>query len=192
METSASLLDRLRTGRDEEAWQRLDKLYRPLILRWLHRDPSLGAEADDVVQEVMRVLLRELPGFERRRTGSFRRWLREITAYRLLAHQRARGDRPRALGAPLDESPLAQLADPNSELSGQWDEEHDHYVLRRLMDLIEPMFEPNTLTAFRLVVLDGVAPARAAEELGMTYPAVLLAKSRVLARLRQEAKGLID
>ncbi len=60
------------------------------------------------------------------------------------------------------------------------------------MDLIEPMFEPKTLAAFRLVALDEVAPTQAAEELGMTYAAVLLAKSRVLSRLRQEAEGLID
>jgi RNA polymerase sigma-70 factor, ECF subfamily len=192
METSASQLDRLRTAPDEAAWRRLDDLYRPLIQRWLRRDPSLGEEAEDVVQEVMSVLVRELPAFERRRTGSFRRWLREITAHRLLAHQRSRRNRPRALGAPPEECPLAQLADPTSALSRQWDDEHDRYVLRRLMDLIEPMFEPATLAVFRRIAFDTVPPAQVAEELGVSLNAVLLAKSRVLSRLRQEAEGLID
>jgi RNA polymerase sigma-70 factor (ECF subfamily) len=85
METSASLLERLRSASDEAAWQILDDLYRPLIRSWLRRDPTLGEEADDVVQEVMGVLVRELPGFQRQRTGSFRRWLRTITAHRLAA-----------------------------------------------------------------------------------------------------------
>jgi RNA polymerase sigma-70 factor (ECF subfamily) len=192
METSASLLERLRTAPDEAAWRRLDDLYRPLIRRWLLRDPTLGAEAEDIVQDVMEVLVRELPGFQRRRTGSFRRWLRTITAHRLGAHYRARRSRPLALGAPPEECPLAQLADPNSELSRAWDEEHDRHVLRRLMELIEPMFEPATLAAFRRVAFDGVAPAQAAEELGLSLNAVLLARSRVLSRLRQEAEGLID
>jgi RNA polymerase sigma-70 factor (ECF subfamily) len=192
METSASLLERVRAGPDEAAWQRLDDLYRPLIRRWVLRDPTLGAEAEDLVQEVMVVLVRELPGFERRRTGSFRRWLRTITAYRLAAHYRSRRGRPLALGAPPQECPLAQLADPDSELSRLWDEEHDRHVLRRLLDLIEPLFEPSTLAAFRRVAFDGMAPARAAQELGLTLNAVLLAKSRVLSRLRQEAEGLID
>jgi RNA polymerase sigma-70 factor (ECF subfamily) len=192
METSASLLERLRRAPDEAAWRRLDDLYRPLIRRWLLRDPTLGEDADDLVQDVMEVLVRELPGFQRQRTGSFRRWLRTVTAHRLAAHYRARKNRPRALGATPEECPLAQLADPNSELSRQWDEEHDRHVLRRLMDLIEPMFEPSTLAAFRRVAYDGVAPARAAEELGLSLNAVLLAKSRVLSRLRQEAEGLID
>jgi DNA-directed RNA polymerase specialized sigma24 family protein len=83
METSASLLERLRTCPDEAAWQRLDDLYQPLIRRWLLRDPSLREDADDLVQEVMSVLVRELPRFRRRRNGSFRRWRRNITAHRV-------------------------------------------------------------------------------------------------------------
>jgi RNA polymerase sigma-70 factor (ECF subfamily) len=192
METSASLLERLRTATDEAAWRRLDDLYRPLIQRWLLRDPTLREEAEDIMQEVMGVLVRELPGFRRQRTGSFRRWLRTVTAHRLAAHYRSRQNRPQALAALPEECPLTQLADPNSELSRQWDDEHDHYVLRRLMELIEPMVEPSTLAAFRRVAFDGVAPAQAAEELGLSLNAVLLAKSRVLSRLRQEAEGLID
>ena len=140
----------------------------------------------------MSVLVRELPGFQRQRTGSFRRWLRTVTAHRLAAHYRSRRGRPQALGAPPEESPLTQLADPNSELSRLWDEEHDRYVLRRLLDLIEPMFEPSTLAAFRRVALDGASAEQAAGELGLSAGAVWLAKSRVLNRLRQEAEGLID
>jgi RNA polymerase sigma factor (sigma-70 family) len=192
METSASLLERLRTAPDEAAWRRLDDLYRPLIRRWLLRDTSLGEEAEDVVQEVMGVLVRELPDFQRRRNGSFRRWLRTITAHRLGAFYRSRKNRPVALGCSLEESPLMQLADANSELGRQWDREHDRYVLNRLMELIAPLFEPTTLAAFRRIAVDGITPARAAEELGLSFNAVLVAKSRVLNRLRQEAEGLID
>jgi RNA polymerase sigma-70 factor (ECF subfamily) len=192
METSASLLERLRTGSDQESWRRLDDLYRPLIRHWLLRDPLLGADAEDLVQEVMAVLVRELPGFRRQRTGSFRRWLRTITVHRLQGYQRARRVQPRAQGGPLEECPLAQLADPHSQLSQIWDQEHDQHVLRRLLELLEAEFAENTLRAFRRVVFDEVKPAQAAEELGMTVNAVLVAKSRVLSRLRQEAEGLFD
>ena len=100
--------------------------------------------------------------------------------------------RPQALGAPLEESPLAQLNDPKSELSVLWDQEHDRYVLRRLLELVEPMFEPATLAAFRRVVFDEVPAAQVAEELGISVGAVYLAKSHVLKKLREEAAGLID
>jgi RNA polymerase sigma-70 factor (ECF subfamily) len=192
METSASLLRRLRSPADDEAWRRLDDLYRPLIRRWLRRDHALGDEVEDLAQDVMAVLVRELPGFRRQRTGSFRRWLRTVTADRLAAHYRSRRHRPRVLDGPAEESPLAQLADPHSPLSRIWDEEHDGYVLRRLMDLIAPQFEATTLAAFRGVAFDGISPAQAADELGLSLNAVLVAKSRVLTRLRQEAEGLVE
>jgi RNA polymerase sigma-70 factor, ECF subfamily len=190
--TSASLLERLRASNDSAAWQRLDELYRPLIRRWLLSDPALRDEAEDIVQEVMQVLVLQIPGFQRQRTGSFRKWLRVVTVHRLQAHQRSRRTRPQALGAPSEECPLLQLADPHSEITRLWDAEHDRHVLRRLMELIEPQFEPATIAAFRRVAFDGIPPARAAAELGVSLNAVLIAKSRVLNRLRQEAQGLID
>jgi RNA polymerase sigma-70 factor (ECF subfamily) len=60
------------------------------------------------------------------------------------------------------------------------------------MELVKPQFEPATWQAFRRVVLDGVKAAVAAAELNISVNAVLLAKSRVLSRLRQEMQGLTD
>ena len=72
--TSVSLLDRLRVARpDASDWDRLQGIYLPLIRRWLARVPGLGDEADDLAQDVFLVVVRELPRFERRREGSFRR-----------------------------------------------------------------------------------------------------------------------
>jgi RNA polymerase sigma-70 factor (ECF subfamily) len=65
-------------------------------------------------------------------------------------------------------------------------------VLRRLLELLGREFEPKTLQAFRRVGLDGAKAREVAEELGMTVGAVYVAKSAVLRRLRQEARGLID
>lgn len=193
METSASLLSRLRTGADQRAWDRLDKLYRPLICRWVLRDPDLRDDADDLAQEVMVVLVRELPGFQRQRVGSFRCWLREVTYHQVQAFRRKRRRRPRAVGAAPADDPLAQFADPNSDLSRLWDQEHDRHVLRRLLELLESdsPFEPATLRAFRMVVFEDTRPADAAAALGLSPNAVLLAKSRVLKWLRQESEGLL-
>jgi RNA polymerase sigma-70 factor (ECF subfamily) len=60
------------------------------------------------------------------------------------------------------------------------------------MELIAPLFEPTTVAAFRRVAVEGVAPVQVANELGLSLNAVLLAKSRVLSKLREEAAGLID
>ena len=66
------------------------------------------------------------------------------------------------------------------------------YVVTELPELIESEFRPDTWLAFRRHVLDGLSVAAVAQELGMTENAVLIARCRILKRLREEAQGLID
>ena len=76
--TSLSLLQRLRRAEPGDAdWKRFDDLYRPLVRSWLCRVPGLSSEVDDLTQETLIVIFRELPQFERRRDGAFRAWLRQ-------------------------------------------------------------------------------------------------------------------
>jgi RNA polymerase sigma-70 factor (ECF subfamily) len=183
--TSASLLEQAR-GRQAQAWDRLVGLYTPLLGRWLTAAGLQPADRDDLTQRVLEILVRQLSDFEHSgRPGAFRAWLRGITVNLLREHWRARPG-PEA-GARLE-----QISDPDGGLSRLWDEQHDRHVLHALMELVRPEFTEATWQAFRRVALDG-APARTvAEELGLSANAVLIAKSRVLARLRQEARGLVD
>jgi RNA polymerase sigma-70 factor (ECF subfamily) len=191
--TSTSLLDRLRLQPDPEGWQRLVGLYTPLIRGWLRRHALLEHDADDVVQEVLAVVVRRLPEFRREpRTGAFRRWLRSITVNCLRDFWRARRIRPVAPGDGAFADLLDALEDPGSDLSRLWDEEHDRHVTQRLLEMIRPRFEAKTWEAFRRVALEGEPAEAVAAALGLTANAVFIAKSRVLARLREEGAGLID
>ena len=124
--------------------------------------------------------------------GAFRGWLKAILVNRLRKFWRARDHRPQARGDSSIQARLAQLDDPASEMSQIWDREHDRYVLRQLLALAEPHFAPSTWEAFCRVALDGVKPDRVAKELEISLNAVCIAKSRVLSRLRQESRGLIE
>jgi DNA-directed RNA polymerase specialized sigma24 family protein len=119
-------------------------------------------------------------------------WLRVITANRARAHWKAGKLRPVATGGSDFQSAVGQLEDAQSELSQLWDREHDEHVLRRLLEMLESEFTAKTLQAFRRQVIDGAAAEEVAAELGMSLGAVYVAKSRVLARLRREAEGLLD
>jgi RNA polymerase sigma-70 factor (ECF subfamily) len=192
-ETSLSLLDRLRLQPDKESWQQLVDVYTPLIQAWLRRHGVATADAEDLTQEVMTVVVREIPTFKHnQQPGAFRSWLRTIAVNRLRVLWRSRHMRPVATGGSDFLKMLDELEDPDSDLSRLWDQQHDHHVARRLMELVKPQFEPATWQAFRRVVLDGVKAAVAAAELNISVNAVLLAKSRVLSRLRQEIQGLTD
>ncbi len=189
LDTSISLLERLCLSSDSEAWQRLVDLYTPLIHSWLQRHAVQPADIDDLTQEVLRSVVRALPNFQHDlRRGAFRRWLRTITVNQLRSFWR---DRHPQTGGDLAER-FDQMEDPSSDLSRQWDEEHDRHVLQRLLALIEPEFEPSSWRAFRLVVLEGRTAAEAGDELGISANAARIAKSHILRRLRQESDGLVD
>ena len=141
---------------------------------------------------MLAVLVRELPHFERRGPGAFRSWLRAITANRLRNFWRARLSRPEAAGGIDLGVVLEQVQDPRSELSRLWDREHDQYVVRRALELIEPEFAASTWRAFRRVMVDGAAVEAVAAELGLSANAIFIAKSRVLSRVRQVIRGLVD
>lgn len=190
--TSLSLLDRLRSARpDATDWGRLHGLYLPLIRGWLGRVPGLGAEADDLAQDVFAVLVRELPRFDRRREGSFRAWLRQVAVNRVRSHRR-RGRRVPVAGLDPAEGFLDRLADPAGDLAREWDREHDRFVFDRLLEVVRPDFAPATWEAFRRFALDGLPAAEVAVALGLSENAVIQAKSRILKRLRAEAGDFLS
>jgi RNA polymerase sigma-70 factor, ECF subfamily len=192
-DTPVSLLERLRTRPDDASWGRLVGLYTPLIRGWLRRHLLADADADDLVQEILAVVVRELPRFRHNdRPGAFRSWLRTVTVHRLRDFWRSRRYRPQPTGGSNFLAKLEQLQDPASGLSRLWDEEHDRHVVARLLEQIRPDFEPGTWQAFEGVMLGGERAADVAARLGISVNAVLLAKSRILARLRQVGRGLID
>jgi RNA polymerase sigma-70 factor (ECF subfamily) len=141
----------------------------------------------------MAAVVANLPNFRHNgRVGAFRTWLRTITINSV--RQKVRKDRKTAAspGGSAFLASLNELDDPDSDLSHVWDQAHDAHVLRTLLTWAEPEFESKTWLAFRRQVFDEVRPKIVADELGMTVNAVLVAKSRILKRLRELSRGLID
>lgn len=190
--TSATLLERLRDPRDTDAWGRLVALYAPLIRVWAERLNVRGADADDLVQEVMAVVVRRFPDFVHpERPGAFRGWLRAIAANCARTMWKARKMNPTAPGGSDFGSYLARLEDPADNFARAWEREHDLHVTRKLLERIKSDFEPRTWELFGRFVLDGLSADEVASEVGVSANAVYIAKSRVLARLREEAGGLL-
>src|SRR6516164_4708636 len=148
-ETRQSLLLRAQTG-ETTAWKDLVDLYRPLILAWLHRQGVPPRDLDDLCQEVLLSVVKHLPTFQHSgQRGAFRSWLRTIVCRRTADYWRALDADTQARGGSSATAALQQIADPDSALNRQWDEEHDRYVVRCLLELVEEEFEPITLQAFQ-------------------------------------------
>ncbi len=188
-DTSNSLLMRLQKSASDADWRELVDVYAPLIRGWLARYRFQPSDVDDLVQEVLGVLVREVPNFQHNgRTGAFRHWLRVIAVHRVRTFWRSQKHVPDA--GFLDD--LAQLEDENSDLTRQWETDHDRHVVSKFLEVIEKDFEPTTWKAFRRLTFDGAPASQVAAELGISPNAVWIAKSRVLNRLRKEAAGMLD
>lgn len=191
-DTSVSLLERIAAHNLDDDWQRLLAIYRPFIDSHVRQYPQLRDEADDIVQNICLVLMRELPTFQRERTGSFRKWFRQVTVNQLRVESRRQRARPipSSVLAELDIA-FEQLLDPTSEASRRWDDAHDQEVLRRVIDIVQRETNPIHWQAFQLHVLDGLPAADVAQTMGITLNVVQLAKSRIKQRMQVEMKGLL-
>ena len=100
--------------------------------------------------------------------------------------------RPTATGDSDFLRRLDELESPDSALSQLWDHEHDQHVAAARIQRVQGDFMPVTWEAFRRHVTKGEPAVEVAKALDLSLNSVLLAKSRVLKRLRQELAGLVD
>jgi RNA polymerase sigma-70 factor (ECF subfamily) len=190
---SISLLHRLR-AQDAPAWERLVSLYGSTVLAWCRQAGLSVEDAEDVHQEVFRAVARAIGDFRREQPGdSFRGWLWTVTRRKVIDHQRHRAGQAQAAGGSTAQERLAQLpaeADlSHADSAGLSSETEALY--HRALELIRGEFTENTWRAFWAVTVDGQPAAEAASSLGLSVGAVYIAKSRVLARLREEFADLL-
>ncbi len=191
--TRISLLDRIRETTTGESWQEFVGVYEAVIAGWLGRQDVQLADAEDICQEVMATVHREIANFEHSgRTGAFRTWLRRITSNRLHQHWQRHQRNPGAYAGP-DLSELAELlADDSSRLTLIWEKQHDQFVLDHLLLKLHGRFGENSLAAFQRVALEQEPAAEVAASLGMTLGAVRVAQHRVSRALQEMGRGLIE
>jgi RNA polymerase sigma-70 factor (ECF subfamily) len=183
--TSTSLLDRVR-ARDPGAWERLARLYGPLVYRWARQQGLQDADAADVCQDVFATVAARIDSFQHAAAGdSFRGWLWTITRNKLGDYLRRRAAKPPPPGGTEAQTFLQQLPDAaptGSTDASAFDAQAD--LLHRALEIIRGEFEERTWLAFYRATVDGKATADIAQDLGMTPRAVRQARYRVLQRLR--------
>jgi RNA polymerase sigma-70 factor (ECF subfamily) len=189
--TSRSLLARVQAD-EPDAWERLVRLYAPLVLRWCRCKGLQEPDIADIFQEVFQAVLVHVGGFRKERKGdTFRGWLRRITQNKLRDHYRRLGREAQAAGGSSAQERLGQLPQPpageDDPLTG---DEGERELFARALALIRGEFEERTWSAFWRTAVEGRAAGDVAAELSMSPGAVRVAKSRVLHRLRAELGDL--
>jgi RNA polymerase sigma-70 factor, ECF subfamily len=197
--TSRSLLLHAKLA-EPEAWERLVRLYAPLVASWCHRWGVAQQDVADVLQEVFQAVAGHLDRFRKEGPAdTFRGWLATIAKNKARDYFRRKSSEPAAIGGSDAALRLAQVLDPHSDTGHSPSEDcadvpsndqHDDAmfddVLRRALEAIRGEFHDRTWHAFWGTVVEGRATADVAADLKMQPGAVRVSKSRVLLRLRRE------
>ncbi|HVX12318.1 MAG TPA: sigma-70 family RNA polymerase sigma factor [Pirellulales bacterium] len=188
--TRASLLVQLRDGANEGAWQEFMRLYGPVVYGFARNRGLQDADAADLMQDVMRSVMNSIGRFDYdRQQGTFRGWLFTITRNRVFSFLSARRIRPQAAGDSATNRLLSSQPDGAGD-SDQWELEYQRRVAALAMERIKGDFQEKTWQAFWLTAVEGVAAPEVAKQLGLSAGAVYVAKSRVLARLKDEVESI--
>jgi DNA-directed RNA polymerase specialized sigma24 family protein len=95
----------------------------------------------------------------------------------------------RATGDPDTRDRLSEVEAP-SDGAADWDKEYERQTFAAAADQVRGEFTSPTWKAFWGTAVDGRKPQEVGAELGLSPGAVYVAKSRVLARLREKVREL--
>jgi RNA polymerase sigma-70 factor (ECF subfamily) len=187
--TRASLLVRLRDTSDGEAWQEFVRLYAPVIYGFARKRGLQDADAADLMQEVLRSVSAAMHRLEYEPVrGTFRGWLFTVTRNKVYSFLESNKRRAHGSGDSGMQQRLEQLA--AGEQSGEWEADYQRALAARAMERVKDEFQATSWDAFMQTALEGRTPAQVATRVGLSVGAVYVAKSRVIARLREEIQRL--
>lgn len=186
-ETRASLILRLPSTGDAEAWDEFASIYEPFVYRFARRGGLQDADARELVQDVMlsvaKAVGRWKPDSSRAR---FRTWLFHIARNQLLDALAKRQRQLTARGGTSFFGHIGELSEGTETTDQLMRLEHRRVLFRWAAERIQKVVRPATWQAFWMTTVEGRSVDESAASLGLTSGGVYIARSRVLARLRDE------
>lgn len=191
--TSATLLRRLHDLTDQEAWAMFVDRYGPRIFYWARRHFAQESDAADVTQEVLCKLMSAMrrSQYDAAR-GSFRGWLKTVTANTLRDCHKRWEAQFRGSGDTQVLNKLTQIQDESSqcELTAAIESQYRFEIMHRAETRVRKRVRVQMWLVYEMTSKDGKSASDTAESLQMSVPQVYVAKSRVLKMLRTEVQQL--
>jgi len=190
--TRPSLLVSIRDCQNGAAWSRFVETYAPLIYGYARRHGLQDADAADLTQEVLRGLSTALTEFDyNRQRGSFRGWLFTVVRNKL-RDLLARNKRPGQGTGDTRVQELLEKETAGADEIARWDREYEERVFAAASEQVQREVQSTTWQAFWQTAIEGRSGKDVAAHFGMSTAAVYLAKSRVMARLKEKVSQLAD
>ncbi len=191
LDTSVSLLQRLAGDQqDANAWQEFVTRYGGLVLHWARRWGLSGSDAQDVAQEVLLVLVRQIRSFRYDPQRRFRSWLKTIvmrTCTRL--RQAELRSEVNGKGGTLH-ARLLESIEARENLAHLLERFADREVLELAVQRVKRRVQPTTWAAFERLAIERRPGLVVARELGLKLSWIYVARHKVQRMLREELDKL--
>ncbi|HEU6449761.1 MAG TPA: sigma-70 family RNA polymerase sigma factor [Verrucomicrobiae bacterium] len=193
--TRTTLLERLKNWDDDPSWREFFETYWKLIYGFAIRNGLNAAEAQDVVQETMFSVARNISSFEYdKNLGSFKHWLMNMTRWRIQDQMRRRGKFPEAIqadGAETQTQFINKIPDPAS-LNAQrlWDIEWEKNLLDTAVSNVKRRLDPEKYQIFDFLVNKAWPAEKVAKAFGLSIEQIYSAKHRVTELLKSEVQRI--
>lgn len=194
--TRATLLERLKDWHDESSWQDFFDTYWRLIYGVAIKGGLTETEAEDVVQETMISVAKQIPAFKYNRVnGSFKSWLLNVTRWRVSDQFRKRPPEltrsPAGGRANREVQALRRVIAPESrEWEALWDAEWEKNLLDAAMVRVKQRLNPEKFQIFDFYVNKEWPPDKVAKAFGISVAQVYMAKHRIFEVIKEEVQRL--
>lgn len=188
-QTRLSLLVRLRDSQDDLAWAEFVEVYAPLIHGFACKQGLQDADAADLTQEVLRAVARGIKRLDYDpQRGTFRSWLFTIVRNKLRTFLASCKRNCRGSGDSAVQEMLAEYPAAGENQAEVWERECERRRFEWAAERVRGEVKDSTWQAFWRTAIEGDSPQKAAEALEIRVSAVYLAKSRVMARIKERLK----
>jgi RNA polymerase sigma-70 factor (ECF subfamily) len=188
-QTRPSLLVRLRDSQDDLAWTEFVDVYAPLIHGFACKQGLQDADAADLTQEVLRAVACSIARLDYDpNRGSFRGWLFTVVRNKLRNFLAGRKRYCRGTGDSAVQERLREHPAPEADQAELWERECERRQFAWAAERVRGEVQDSTWQAFWRTAVEGASGQETADALGMSVAAVYLAKSRVMARLKEHIK----
>jgi RNA polymerase sigma factor (sigma-70 family) len=196
MRTRPSLLLRVQDWDDRSSWNEFHRLYRKFIYGLARRAGLAHADAEDVTQDVFACVAKTIAEFEANpQCGSFRRWLMNLTRWRINDRFRAQSRKEHHRRRQHDDTStgtatIERIPDGAIETDAGWEKEWQEHLLDAACERVARRVDAKHFQIFQLYSRQHWPVLKVARDLKVNPATVYVINHRLLKQVKAEVAKL--